>query len=173
MFEFTDKKSAVALVKYERDRNRVVYAEYIASNKVTLDNVADHVQALAGLAFPKFDHKTADEDAKRERKAFCTRIRNGLNYRLGKTSKRAETAAPEQGAGDGAETPESGAEGVEVTPTPATTADIAATAEQAVALLIERANAGDSEAMSAVNRIQAATFAPDTRAIVDGSRVAA
>ena len=113
----TDKKSAQALVKFERDRSKVVYSDYIANNGVTLDNVADHVQALAGLAFPKFDQKTADDDAKKERKAFCTRVRNGLNYRLGKTSKRAESDAPEQEGREGADDAENGPENGEESPT--------------------------------------------------------
>lgn len=102
MFEFTDKKSAVALVKYERDRSKVVYADYIAANGVTLDNVSEHVAALQALAFPDFDPKTADDESKYVRKTFGNRVRNGLNFTLGKRpeakDERAETASTEEAA---------------------------------------------------------------------------
>lgn len=96
MSTITDVKTARALVKFERDRNTVVYAEYIAANAVTLETVSDHVKALAELAFPGFTPDSTDEE-KAERKAFMNRVRNGLNHRLGKRtpSQEAATASTE------------------------------------------------------------------------------
>lgn len=93
MTAFLDIKSARAVVAYETTRNKVVYAKYIAANEVTLENVSAHVAALQGLAFPKFDAKTATDEEKYARKSFGNRVRNGLNTHLGKVvpSKREET----------------------------------------------------------------------------------
>lgn len=113
----TDSKSARALVKYERDRSKVVYSEYIAANAVTLDTVSEHVAALAEMAYPGVDPRTAPEDVKAERKGFMNRVRNGLNYRLGKAE--ADRAAREASTGqeDAGEAAESD-EGATVTVTP-------------------------------------------------------
>ena len=101
MFEFADVKTAKAVVNYELTRNKVVYSDYITANEVTLDNVSSHVAALQGLAFPDFDSKTADDDAKYARKAFGNRVRNGLNTHLGKVvPSKAEPAAPSTGYDD-------------------------------------------------------------------------
>lgn len=91
----TDVKSARALVKYERDRSKVVYSTYIAANAVTLDTVSDHVKALTDLAFPGFV-KGADAEVSADRKAFMNRVRNGLNHTLGK--HRVDAAAREETA---------------------------------------------------------------------------
>lgn len=112
----TDRKTAVALVKYERDRNKVVYPEYIAANAVTVDTVSAHVAALQALAFPTFDPKTADDEDKYVRKTFGNRVRNGLNFHLG---KRPERKAPEQDSdadGESTEVEESTEAEVTVTP---------------------------------------------------------
>jgi hypothetical protein len=118
MTAFLDIKSARAVVAYETTRNKVVYAKYIAANQVTLDNVSAHVAALQGLAFPKFDAKTATDEEKYARKSFGNRVRNGLNTHLGKVvpSKREETADTET-ATDAEESAESApAATVEATP---------------------------------------------------------
>jgi hypothetical protein len=124
--EFTDVKTARALVKFERDRSKVVYADYIAANGVTLDNVADHVTALAELAYPRHAKRITDMRAEVKRvgegtpdgesliatldrtraevKGFKTRVRNGLNYRLGKPSAaKRETEELTNGSGDAEE----------------------------------------------------------------------
>lgn len=90
----TDVKTARALVKFERDRSKVVYADYITANAVTVETVGAHVKALQDLAFPKFDAATATDEEKYARKSFGNRIRNGLNHTLGKRtpSQRDETA---------------------------------------------------------------------------------
>lgn len=149
-----DVKSARALVRLERDRSKVVYAEYIFANAVTLETVSAHVKALAELAFPKFDADASD-DVKAERKGFMNRVRNGLNHNLGKRTPsqadRAETTstgdvAEDQGdAGDAPASP--------VTVTAPTTADLASTAEDVVRALILRAMEGDADAMRALNTI--------------------
>lgn len=106
MFEFTDVKTAKAVVNYETGRNKVVYSEYIAANGVTLDNVSAHVAGLQSLAFPTFDAKTASDEDKYARKSFGSRVRNGLNTHLGKVvpskAAKVETAdeSDEDAAGD-------------------------------------------------------------------------
>lgn len=177
MFEFTDRKTAVALVKYERDRNRVVYPEYIAANGVTLDNVGEHVAALQALAFPDFDPKTADDEAKYVRKTFGNRVRNGLNFHLGKRPEARQEApeAPQgdEGTDEGAGAPVA-AESAPATLTVAdmSTAGLASLAEDVVRELAARANAGDSAAMSMLNTLGEAIAVADVRPIVDGSRQA-
>lgn len=102
----TDRKSAVALVKYERDRSKVVYSTYIAANEVTLETVGAHVKALTDLAFPGFV-KGADEEISAARKSFMNRVRNGLNHTLGKhrvdAAARAESEEAATDASDGEE----------------------------------------------------------------------
>lgn len=80
----TSDKTAMSVVRYVRDRGRVVYTDYIAEHGVTLDTVGAHVAALQSLAFPKFDSKTATDADKMARKYFGNTVRNGLNYTLGK-----------------------------------------------------------------------------------------
>ena len=118
-----DRKSAAALVRYERDRSRIVYAEYIAANDVTLETVSEHVKALAELAFPDFTPDASD-DVKAERKGFMNRVRNGLNHRLGKRtpSQEATTAsagAVEETAEEASQTSDNGTVTVAVGETPA------------------------------------------------------
>ena len=135
MTAFLDIKSARAVVAYETTRNKVVYSKYIEANEVTLDNVSAHVAALQGLAFPKFDAKSATDEEKYARKSFGNRVRNGLNTHLGKVvpSKREESPAPEQGAGDAEEGAES-APAATVEATPAQALSIALQAAQAAGM---------------------------------------
>lgn len=107
----TDRKSAVALVKYERDRSKVVYADYIAANGVMLETVSDHVKALQELAFPGFESKTAEDDVKYARKQFGNRIRNGLNFTLGKHLQPKEEAPAAEESAEEAEEAEEAPEG--------------------------------------------------------------
>lgn len=76
--------AAVKIVKsdvtaFKTDGKR--YASYIAEMDVTLDTVADHVAAFRD-AF-KASNPKADGDTV---KAYATKVRNGLNRTLGKSS---------------------------------------------------------------------------------------
>ena len=75
--------SAKAVVTLETRGAKIVYANYVTENGVTLDNVGDHVAALADLAV---EMKALDADDKVDVKRFKNRVRNGLNYALGKES---------------------------------------------------------------------------------------
>lgn len=157
----TDRKTAVALVKYERDRSKVVYADYIAANAVTLESVSEHVKALQSLAFPKYDAKVKELNdiiatsggapeateqlaaIKYERKTFGNRVRNGLNHTLGKhLVAREEPETPETSEADAEEGSESVVETVR-TPVGAfadairTFADAGYSAEEAFAVVAD------------------------------------
>lgn len=88
----TDRKSALTVVRFERDRHAIVYPGYIAANGVTLDTVAAHVKALTELAFPGVKAASRAEAGTPERLAhgFACRVRNGLNSNLGKVSETGE-----------------------------------------------------------------------------------
>lgn len=87
----TDVKTAKAIVRHEKGRNRIVYSDYIAANGVTEDTVADHAKALMALAYPGVKPSSrADRDSKEyAANAFRTRVRNGLNDNLGVDKKSA------------------------------------------------------------------------------------
>lgn len=72
-----DDATARDLIRHERSTAKIRYAKYITEHNVTLDDVPAHVQALANLAG---DVKPWATPA--ERKAFCTKIRNGLKHHL-------------------------------------------------------------------------------------------
>lgn len=83
-FSVSLSNSARAVVTYATKGDRLVYGNYIAEHGVTLDNVSEHVAALAALAI---DLKAIDANDKYEVKCFKNKIRNGLNSNLGKTPK--------------------------------------------------------------------------------------
>jgi hypothetical protein len=61
------------------------YADYIAEMNVTLDTVAEHV-ALFRSEFKAMTKSATPEQVK----AYATKVRNGLNYNLGKQSGTAD-----------------------------------------------------------------------------------
>lgn len=76
--------AAAALVKsdvtaFNKDRKR--YSDYVAEMNVTADTVAAHV-AIFRDAFKGASKKNADDKA--AIKAYATKVRNGLNYWVGK-----------------------------------------------------------------------------------------
>lgn len=158
----TDRKSAVALVKYERDRSKVVYSTYIEANSVTLDTVSDHVKALTELAFPEFV-KGADAEVSANRKAFMNRVRNGLNHTLRKweadAAARAEstetTSTGEDETGEDGTSPASQDDNSAATVTVAdmSTAGLSSLAEDIVRELVRRAYADEADATLALQSI--------------------
>lgn len=80
---------------YTRDGSR--YASYVSEMNVTLDTVAAHV-ALFRDAYKK-SHPQADGAAV---KGYATKVRNGLNYALGKKGKKSASTALLTSAGKSA-----------------------------------------------------------------------
>lgn len=83
MSEITLTDTAAALVKadvsaFKRDGKR--YADYIAEMGVTLETVSDHV-AIFRSEFKRLNPKADGAQVK----AYATKVRNGLNYNLGKS----------------------------------------------------------------------------------------
>lgn len=83
-----DTKSAAAvvtMVKNQIKNETGKYAEYVATNEVTADNVADHVKALRELAFPgiKADGRAEIGTPERDAKRFADRVRLGLRTAIG------------------------------------------------------------------------------------------
>jgi hypothetical protein len=72
-----DDKTATALIRHERSTSKIRYAEYVSDHAVTLETVPAHVQGLANLA-----GSIRKWDSAAERKAFCTKVRNGLKHHL-------------------------------------------------------------------------------------------
>lgn len=98
-----DDKSATALIRHERSTSKIRYAEYVSDHDVTLETVPAHVQALADLAGSIRKWESAAE-----RKAFCTKIRNGLKYQIAALVEDSEEdseeeAAEGEGEGEGSE----------------------------------------------------------------------
>lgn len=83
-------KSDVTAFKSDGKR----YAAYIAEMGVTLDTVAAHV-AIFREAFKASTKSATPEQVK----AYATKVRNGLNYNLGKTSTKSEPTALLTGLG--------------------------------------------------------------------------
>lgn len=84
-----DDASATALIRHERSTSKIRYAAYVSDHAVTLETVPAHVQALATLAGEIRKWETAAE-----RKAFCTKVRNGLKHHLA-PAEETETATAE------------------------------------------------------------------------------
>lgn len=83
MSEIILTDAAAALVKadvsaFKRDGKR--YSDYISEMGVTLETVSDHV-AIFRSAFKAATPKADGEQVK----AYATKVRNGLNYNLGKS----------------------------------------------------------------------------------------
>lgn len=84
--QITLSDAAAALVKadvaaFKRDGKR--YADYIREAGVTVDTVAAHVAIFRDaykVACPKADGAAV--------KAYATKVRNGLNYNLGKAATK-------------------------------------------------------------------------------------
>jgi hypothetical protein len=98
-------KSAEALVRHERSTSKVRYAQYVSDHDVTVETLPAHVQALANLA-----GEIRKWESAAERKAFCTKIRNGLKFHLVPAVE--ESSAQEEGSEEG----EGEGEGSEETP---------------------------------------------------------
>lgn len=86
----TDVKTAKAVVRHEKGRNKIVYSDYIAANGVTVDTITEHARALRELAYPNVKPSSrADRDTvEYKANAFWTRVRNGLNDNLGVSKKK-------------------------------------------------------------------------------------
>lgn len=93
MTEITLTAAATDLIKadvssFKADGKR--YAAYVAEMNVTLDTVADHV-AMFRTAFKSArGNKDVTGDGV---KAYATKVRNGLNRQLGKSTEKAESTA--------------------------------------------------------------------------------
>ena len=90
MTEINLTPAAVKIVKsdvtaFKTDGKR--YAAYVAEMDVTLETVADHVAAFRAQF--KASNPKADGDAV---KAYATKVRNGLNRTLGKSTSKADRA---------------------------------------------------------------------------------
>lgn len=72
-----DDKTAKALVRHEKSRNKIVYVDYIKAHNVTVETVGEHVKALRLMAYPKLP--ASDKTAKN----FADRVRQGLRHHLG------------------------------------------------------------------------------------------
>jgi len=86
--ELTTAASALVhadVLAFKADKRR--YADYIREMNVTLDTVADHVAIFRDAYKAARGNKNVSGD---EVKAYATKVRNGLNYNLGKTSEKAE-----------------------------------------------------------------------------------
>lgn len=86
MSDFTLTESANKIIAsdvraFRADGKR--YAAYIAEMGVTTETVAEHVAAFRN-AF-RAAYKSAESD---EVKAYATKVRNGLNYHLGKADAK-------------------------------------------------------------------------------------
>lgn len=81
--------SARAVVVHATKGERIIYSNYVAEHGVTLDTVSDHVASLTDLAVSL---KMLDADDKADVKRFKNRVRNGLNYTLGKDSSKSGTS---------------------------------------------------------------------------------
>lgn len=88
-FTLSLSDAAKAVVRFETDGDKIVYSNYIEAHGVTLDTVGEHVAALADLAV---EMKRIDPTDKAEIKRFKNKVRNGLNYRLGKVSEKSGTS---------------------------------------------------------------------------------
>jgi hypothetical protein len=93
MTEIQLTDAAAALVKadvssFKADKRR--YAAYIAEMDVTLDTVADHVSIFREAFKASRGNSEVSGD---EVKAYATKVRNGLNYNLGKTATKSEATA--------------------------------------------------------------------------------
>lgn len=84
-----DDKSATALIRHERSTSKIRYAAYVEDHAVTLETVPAHVQALADLAGSIRKWESAAE-----RKAFCTKVRNGLKYQFPAVEETSEILDP-------------------------------------------------------------------------------
>lgn len=83
--------AAAAIVKkdvaaFKADGKR--YAQYIVEMGVTVDDVADHVAAFRDAYKAATPKATGDMV-----KAYATKVRNGLNYNLGKKAEKNPTVA--------------------------------------------------------------------------------
>lgn len=83
--------AAIRIVKsdvtaFKTDGKR--YAAYVAEMNVTLDTVADHVAAFRD-AFKASNKNATGDDVK----AYATKVRNGLNRTLGKSTNKTEPTA--------------------------------------------------------------------------------
>lgn len=94
----TNNESAVAVVKMVKAQMRNEtgkYAEYVAANNVTPENIAKHVKALRELAFPgiKADGRAEIGTPERDAKRFADKVRLGLRTAAGDApSKRKDDA---------------------------------------------------------------------------------
>ena len=93
MTEINLTPAAIQIVKADVSSfkaDRVRYAAYVAEMSVTTDTVADHV-AIFRDAF-KAARGNKDVDGATV-KAYATKVRNGLNYQLGKDATKNEPTA--------------------------------------------------------------------------------
>lgn len=88
--------TATALIRHERSTSKIRYANYVAEHAVTLETVPMHVQALATLAGEIRKWETGAE-----RKAFCTKVRNGLKHHLAPAVEETDETDGAEGEGEG------------------------------------------------------------------------
>lgn len=89
MNEITLTDTAAQIVKADVSAfkaDKVRYANYIAEMNVTLDTVADHVAVFRDAFKAARGNKNVDPALV---KAYATKVRNGLNYHLGKKAAAA------------------------------------------------------------------------------------
>ena len=85
------KKSRARIITNDKNA-RIAYADHVKNHGITLDSVPAEVREIVEQAYPgvKPDGRADKDSQEYAAKCFANRVRNGLNYALGKTTPKSE-----------------------------------------------------------------------------------